>query len=111
MDRYFQQLNEAGIVLAADGLQPSSKAKRVAVGADGTTRVIDGPFAETKELVAGYSIWEVSSMDEAVEWARRSPVEGVVELRKILDADDFGDAFAAEITAAEERSRAEQAAG
>ena len=109
MDRYFQQLNEAGIVLAADGLQPSSRAKRVAVEADGTARVIDGPFAETKELVAGYSIWEVSSMDEAIEWARRSPVEGVVELRKILDADDFGD-FAAEITAAEERSRAESAA-
>jgi hypothetical protein len=109
MDRYFQQLNEAGIVLAADGLQPSSKAKRVAVDADGTTRVIDGPFAEAKELVAGYSIWEVSSMDEAVEWAKRSPMEGVVELRKILDADDFGD-FGAEITAAEERSRAEHAA-
>ena len=109
MDRYFQQLNESGIVLAADGLQPSSKAKRVAVEADGTSRVIDGPFAETKELVAGYSIWEVSSMDEAVQWARRSPVEGVVELRKILDVDDFGD-FAAEITAAEERSRAESAA-
>jgi hypothetical protein len=109
MDRYFQQLNEAGIVLAADGLQPSSKAKRVAVDADGTARVIDGPFAETKELVAGYSIWEVSSMDEAVEWARRSPVEGVVELRKILDADDFGE-FGAEIEAAEARSRAESAA-
>jgi hypothetical protein len=109
MDRYFQQLNEAGIVLAADGLQPSSKAKRVAVDADGTNRVIDGPFAEAKELVAGYSIWEVSSMDEAVEWAKRSPMEGVVELRKILDADDFGD-FGAEITAAEERSRAEHAA-
>ena len=109
MDRYFQQLNEAGIVLAADGLQPSSKAKRVAVGADGTARVIDGPFAESKELVAGYSIWEVSSMDEAVEWAKRSPMEGVVELRKILDAEDFGD-FGAEITAAEERSRAERAA-
>ena len=109
MDRYFQQLNEAGIVLAADGLQPSSKAKRVAVDSDGTTRVIDGPFAEAKELVAGYSIWEVSSMDEAIEWAKRSPMEGVVELRKILDAEDFGD-FGAKITAAEERSRAEHAA-
>ena len=108
MDRYFQQLNEAGIVLAADGLQPSSKAKRVAVDSDGTTRVIDGPFAEAKELIAGYSIWEVASMDEAVEWAKRSPMEGVVELRKILDAEDFGD-FGAEITAAEERSRAENA--
>ena len=110
MDRYFQQLNEAGIVLAADGLQPSSKAKRVAVDADGTNRVIDGPFAEAKELVAGYSIWEVSSMDEAVEWAKRSPMEGVVELRKILDADDFGD-FGAEIAAAEEQLRAQTSTG
>ena len=110
MDKFNQQLVEAGVVLAADGLQPTSKGKRVAFDADGTFRVIDGPFAESKELVAGYSIWEVSSMDEAVEWARRSPVEGVVELRKILDAEDFG-VFAAEITAAEERSRAEQAAG
>ena len=108
MDRYFQQLNEAGIVLAADGLQPSSKAKRVAVGADGTARVIDGPFAETKELVAGYMIWEVASMDEAIEWVRRSPVrDGVVELRKILDAEDFGASFPAEIAEAEERLRTE----
>ena len=111
MGEYMQQLIEAGVLLAGDGLQPSSKGKRIAFDTDGTARVIDGPFAETKELVAGYSIWEVASMDEAVEWVRRSPVQsGVVELRKILDADDFGDAFAAEITAAEERSRAEQAA-
>ena len=109
MDRYMRQLTEAGILLAGDGLQPSSKAKRVAVEADGTTRVIDGPFTEAKELVAGYSIWEVSSMDEAVEWAKRSPLRGVVELRKILDADDFSDAFAAEIAAAEEHVRAEAA--
>ena len=92
MDRYIQQLVEAGIVLAADGLQPTSKGKRVAFDADGTTRVIDGPFAETKELVAGYSIWEVASMDEAVEWVKRSPLrDGEVELRKILDIDDFGE--------------------
>jgi hypothetical protein len=111
MDQYFQQLVEAGVVLAADGLQPSSKGKRVAIDADGTTRVIDGPFAETKELVAGFSIWEVASMDEAVEWAKRSPVrDTVVELRKVLDADDFGDGFAAEIAAAEERVRAEPTA-
>ena len=110
MDQYMKQLTEAGILLAADGLQPSSKAKRVAVDVDGSARVIDGPFAETKELVAGYSIWEVSSMDEAIEWARRSPLPGVVELRKILDADDFGDAFAADIAAAEDRLRAETAA-
>ena len=73
--------------------------------------MIDGPFAETKELVAGFSIWEVSSMDEAVEWVKRSPVrDSEVELRKIVDADDFGDAFAAEIAAAEDQGRAELAA-
>jgi hypothetical protein len=110
MDQFNQELVEAGVVLAADGLQPTSKGKRVAFDADGNVRVIDGPFAETKELVAGYSIWEVSSMDEAVEWVKRAPFrDSVVELRKILDMDDFGD-FAAEITAAEERARAEVAA-
>ena len=110
MDTFNQQLVEAGVVLAADGLQPTSKGKRVAFDADGGFRVIDGPFAETKELVAGYSIWEVASMDEAVEWLKRAPFrDSEVELRKILDMDDFGD-FAAEITAAEERSRAETAA-
>ena len=110
MDRYFQQLNEAGIVLAADGLQPSSKAKRVAVDPDGTTRVIDGPFAETKELVAGYSIWEVSSMDEAIEWARRVACRGRRRAPQDPRRGRLRRHFAAEITAAEERSRAEQAA-
>ena len=110
MDKFNQQLVEAGVVLAADGLQPTSKGKRVAFDADGNYRVIDGPFAETKELVAGYSIWEVASMDEAVEWLKRAPFrDSEVELRKILDMDDFGD-FAAEITVAEERSRAAHAA-
>ncbi len=110
MDRFNEELVAAGVVLAADGLQPTSKGKRVAFDPDGTTRVIDGPFAETKELVAGYSIWEVSSMDEAVEWVKRSPLRtGEVELRKILDADDFGAALPAEIAAAEERVRAEPA--
>jgi hypothetical protein len=110
MDRFNQQLAEAGVVLAADGLQPSSKGKRIAFDADGNYRLIDGPFAETKELVAGYSIWEVASMDEAIEWVKRAPFrDSEVELRKILDMDDFGD-YAAEITAAEERSRAEVAA-
>ena len=111
MDQYNEKLAEAGIVLVAgDGLQPSSKGKRVAIDADGSATVIDGPFAETKELIAGYAIWEVSSMDEAVEWAKRSPLRGsVVELRKILDGDDFTDSFAAEIAAAEERAREEPA--
>jgi hypothetical protein len=113
MDQYTKKLAEAGIVLVAgDGLQPSSKAKRVAIDADGSARVIDGPFAETKELIAGYAIWEVSSMEEAVEWAKRSPLRGsVVELRKILDADDFSDSFVAELAAAEERARDETATG
>jgi len=108
MGEYIQQLVEAGVLLAGDGLQPSSKGKRV-VFEGGTARVIDGPFAETKELVAGYSILEVASMEEAVEWVKRSPTrDGESELRKILDMDDFGDAFAAEIAAAEQ-ARAEPA--
>ena len=111
MDAYMRELTEAGVLLAGDGLQPTSKAKRITVVGDGTTRVLDGPFTESKELVAGYSIWEVSSMDEAVEWAKRSPLPGVVELRKILDMDDFSADFAAEIAEAEERLRAETAAG
>ena len=93
--------------LAAEGrlgpvarLQPTTKAKTLRKGKD--TRVIDGPFAETKELIAGYSIWEVASMEEAVEWVKRSPVRDTeVELRKILDAEDFDESFAAEIAAAE----------
>jgi hypothetical protein len=109
MDQYNEKLAEAGIVLAGDGLQPSSKGKRVAIDADGNTTVIDGPFAETKELIAGYAIWEVASMEEAVEWVKRSPLRGsVVELRKILDASDFADSFGAKIAAAEERLRSAQ---
>jgi hypothetical protein len=111
MDQFTQQLIEAGVVLAGDGLQPSSKGKRVAFDATGGTRVIDGPFAETKELVAGFSIWEVASMEEAVEWVKRSPLRDCeVELRKVLDADDFGESFSAEIAAAEQRVAAESPA-
>lgn len=102
MDSYSRQLAEAGILLASDGLQPSSLGKRVVFDADGAATVIDGPFAETKELVAGYSIWEVTSMEEALEWVKRAPFrDSVAEVRKILDADDFSEAFAAEIVAAE----------
>jgi hypothetical protein len=105
MNSFNEKLVEAGVLLAGDGLQPSSKGKRVAFDADGGTAVIDGPFAETKELVAGFMIWEVASMDEAVEWVKRSPLRGgVVELRKVLDAEDFDDSFPAEIAAAEERA-------
>jgi hypothetical protein len=110
MDRYNEQLAEAGIVLiAGDGLQPSSKGKRVSFDADGTATVIDGPFAETKELIAGYSIWEVASMEEAVEWAKRSPLRtSVVELRKILDVSDFDPSLGDQIAAAAERAGSER---
>jgi hypothetical protein len=114
MEVFMQQIVEAGVLLAGDGLQPSSKGKRIAFDADGNTTVIDGPFAETKELVAGYSILDVASIDEAVEWVKRTPYRGsasVVELRKILDMDDFSDSFAAEKTAAEDRMREELTAG
>ncbi len=106
MDQYNEKLAEAGIVLVAgDGLQPSSKGKRVAFDADGNATVIDGPFAETKELIAGYGIWEVASIEEAVEWAKRSPLRNsVVELRKILDASDFDPSLGDQIAAAAERA-------
>ncbi len=110
MDRFNEQLVEAGVVLAGDGLQPSKKGKRIAFDAEGSMTVIDGPFAETKELIAGFAIWEVTSMDEALEWVKRAPFRrGEVELRKILDVDDFAESFPAEMAAAEERMRAEPA--
>ena len=106
MNEFNEKLVEAGVVLASDGLQPTSKGKRIAFDADGNHTVIDGPFAETKELVAGFQIWQVASMDEAVEWVKRSPLRNSqVELRKIFDANDFGDSFPAELAAAEEQAR------
>jgi hypothetical protein len=106
-----EKLVEACVVLAGEGLQPTSKGKRVAFDADGNgngnTTVIHGPFAETKELVAGFSIWEVASMEEAVECVKRSPLrDSEVELRKVLDAEDFDDSFPAEIAAAASTFRA-----
>ena len=92
-------------MLAGDGLHPSSKGFRVVF--DGKQpKVIDGPFAETKELVAGYWVWQVKSMDEAVEWLKRAPFqEGEVELRPIFEPDDFGEAFTPELREQEERLR------
>ena len=111
MDQFNEELVEAGVVLCGDGLQATSRGKRVAFDADGNTTVIDGPFAETKELVAGFSIWQVASMDEAVAWVKRSPLrDSEVELRKVLDAQDFDESFAAQIAAAEDRRRAEPTA-
>jgi hypothetical protein len=100
MTTYNEELVKAGIILGGDGLKPSSFGKRVLFsGKD--RKVVDGPFAETKELVAGFWMWEVKSMDEAVEWARRIPnptgEESVVELRPVFSAEDFGEAFTPEL--------------
>jgi hypothetical protein len=108
MGNFNEQLVNAGIMLAGDGLHPSSKGKRVKFS--GTNRtVIDGPFAETKELIAGYWIWRVKSMDEAVSWLKRAPFDGgtEVEIRPIFEAEDFGKEFTPELRAQEDRLRAE----
>jgi hypothetical protein len=111
MGKYNEQLVKAGVMLAADGLHPSSKGKRVRF-ADGKKTVIDGPFAETKELIAGYWVWQVKSMEEAIEWVRRCPdpmpgEESEIEIRPVFEADDFGKEFTPELRAQEERLRAE----
>lgn len=111
MGKYNEELVKAGIMLAGDGLHPSVKGKRIKVS--GTKRdVVDGPFVETKELVAGYWIWQVRSMEEAVEWARRCPdpmpgEDAELELRPVFEAEDFGPVLTPELRAQEERLRAE----
>lgn len=110
MNAFNEQLIEAGVLLGGDGLQPSSKGKRVSFDREGRPTVVDGPFAEAKEVVAGYAIWQVSSIDEAVEWVKRSPLRNSeVEIRKILDASDFGPELADQIAEAEGRGRHEAA--
>ncbi|MFE8601866.1 YciI family protein [Archangium violaceum] len=113
MGKYNEELVKAGIMLAGDGLHPSSKGARVRFS--GTRRtVIDGPFTETKELVAGFWMWQVKSMEEAIEWAKRCPNpmpgESELELRQVFEAEDFGPEFTPELRAAEERLAAELAA-
>lgn len=108
MGRYNEELVKAGIMLAGEGLHPSAKGARVRF--DGASRtVIDGPFAETKELVAGFWLWQVRSMDEAIEWLRRCPNPHAeaceVEIRPVFEADDFGEAFTPELREQEERLR------
>lgn len=115
MGAYNEALVKAGIMLAGDGLHPSAKGKRIKFS--GSKRsVVDGPFTETKELIAGYWIWQVRSMEEAVEWAHRCPnpmpgEEGVLEIRPIIEMEDygeaFGEAFTPELLAKEERLRSE----
>jgi len=108
MGTFNEELVKAGIMLAGDGLHPSSKGKRVKFSGANRT-VIDGPFAETKELLAGYWLWRVKSMDEAVNWLKRAPFDGGTELeiRPIFEAEDFGKEFTPELRAREERLRTE----
>ena len=110
MDSYSRQLAEAGILLASDGLQPSSLGKRVVFDADGAATVIDGPFAETKELVAGFWLWQVRSMDEAIEWVKRCPnpmfTDSEIEIRQVVEAEDFGPEFTAGMREQEAKLRA-----
>src|SRR5881409_3584347 len=111
MGKFNEELVKAGVMLAGEGLHPSSKGARVRFSG-GKKTVIDGPFAETKELIAGYWIWQVRSMEEAVEWARRCPdpmpgEDAELELRPIFEAEDFGKEFTPELRAQEERLRAE----
>ena len=109
MGKFNEELVKAGIMLAGEGLQPSSKGARVRFS--GATRtVIDGPFAETKELVAGYWIWKVKSKEEAIEWVKRCPnpmpTDSEIEIRQIFEAEDFGAEFTPELRKQEERLRA-----
>src|SRR5258708_5191423 len=110
MGKFNEELVKAGVMLAGEGLQASAKGARVKFS-DGKTTVIDGPFAETKELVAGYWMWQVKSLEEAIEWLKRAPFEDTeVEIRQVFEAEDFGDEFTPELREQEERLRAEMAA-
>ena len=113
MGRFNEQLVKAGVMLAAEGLQPSSKGARVRF-TPGKQTVIDGPFAETKELIAGFWLWQVKSKEEAIEWIKRcpNPMEGEseIEIRQIFEAEDFGAEFTPELREQEERLRAQVAA-
>jgi hypothetical protein len=112
MGAYNEELVKAGIMLAGEGLHPSSKGKRVRFSGEQRT-VIDGPFAETKELIAGFWLWQVRSMDEAVEWVKRCPnptgAESEIEIRPVFEAEDFGAEFTPELRAQEERLRSQLA--
>jgi hypothetical protein len=108
MMKFNEELVKAGVMLAGEGLTPTSKAKRVKFSGAQRT-VVDGPFAESKELIAGYWLWQVRSIDEAVEWVKRAPFDGGVEvtIRPVFEAEDFGKELTPELRAKEERLRAE----
>ncbi len=106
MGKYNEELAKAGIMLAGEGLQPSSRGARVRFSGSKRT-VLDGPFAETKELVAGFWLWQVKSLEEAIEWLKRAPFDQTeVEIRQVFEADDFGAEFTPELREQEKRLRA-----
>jgi hypothetical protein len=111
MGKFNEEMVKAGVMLAGEGLQASSKGARVSFGGDGERTVIDGPFAETKELIAGYWLLQVSSLEEAVEWMKRCPnpheEPGEIEIRQVFEADDFGEEFTHELREQEARLRAQ----
>jgi hypothetical protein len=114
MMKFNEELANAGVMQAGEGLQPSSKGARIKFSPDNRRTVVDGPFAETKELVAGFWLWKVKSRDEALQWLKRCPSpfpgeECEVEMRQIYEAEDFGDEFSPEMRAQEERLRAKVA--
>ena len=108
MGKFNEELVKAGVMLAGEGLQPSSKGVRVKFSGDKRV-LIDGPFAETKELVAGFWLWKVKSLEEAIEWLKRAPFDGgtEIEIRPLFEAEDFGDEFTPELREQEERLRAQ----
>jgi len=112
MMKYNEELVKAGVMLAGEGLHPSSKAKRVRFSAGAKPIVLDGPFAETKELIAGFWMWRVSSLDEAVEWIKHCPSpenapDGEMEIRQVFEMEEFGDELTPEVREQEERLRAQ----
>jgi len=111
MGKFNEEMAKAGVLLAGEGLQPSSKGARVSFGGDGERTVIDGPFAETKELIAGYWLMQVRSFEEAVEWIKRCPnpheESGEIEIRQVFEAEDFGEEFTPELREQEERTWAQ----
>jgi len=111
MGKFNEELVKAGVMLAGEGLHPTSKAARVRFSGSQRT-VIDGPFSETKELVAGFWLWQVKSLDEAIEWVKRAPFEDgdEIEIRPVFEAEDFGPELTPELREQEERLRAEVAA-
>jgi hypothetical protein len=106
MTTYNEELAKAGVMLAGEGLHPSSKGARVRFDGQGKTTVIDGPFAETKELVAGFWLWKCASLDDAIAWLKKAPFEGAeVEIRQVFEAEDFGKEFTPELRQREARLR------